>query len=268
MENNFAIPQSVLIKDTVCSLWQLHRSNDPSLNETIIPKGVVEIIFNFETAKLYAQINNKAFAAPRCFIQGFHTCPVQLHLADRQTFFGVVLHPIAAKYIFHIPPVEFTNCVIDLTLIDTSVYTLWHCLGEQKNFNDRVAVFTNWLIKRLPQLSDREQALNGFLNTHANIHLSVSEIAGQLCYSPRQLSRKLYELTGMNTEQTLLYKKYLRAIHMMQSSKLSLTEIAYSCHFTDQSHFIKTFKSLTGFTPKEYRRRKSGIVGHTFENVL
>lgn len=192
---------------------------------------------------------------------------MQLHLADSQTFFGVVLHPTAVKYIFHFHPVEFTNCVIDLTLVDTSFYNLWHRLGEQNNFNDRVTVFTEWLLKRLPQLTEREKAFNNFLNTHSDIHLAVSEVANRFCYSSKQLSRKLYELTGLNTEQTLLYKKYLQAIHLMHYSELSLTEIAYSCQFFDQSHFIKTFKSLSQITPKEYRQNKSNVKGHIFENV-
>lgn len=267
MENDFYIPQLPLIKDTVCAFWQVHRHNNPSLNETIIPKGVVEIIFNFEATNLYARIIQQSLTIPRCFIQGFHTCPMQLHLTDSQTFFGVVLHPTAVKYIFHFHPVEFTNCVIDLTLVDTSFYGLWHRLGEQNNFNDRVTVFTEWLFNRLPQLTEREKAFNNFLNTHSDIHLAVSEVANRFCYSSKQLSRKLYELTGLNTEQTLLYKKYLQAIHLMHYSELSLTEIAYSCQFFDQSHFIKTFKSLSQITPKEYRQNKSNVKGHIFENV-
>lgn len=267
MENYFTIPQSALLKETVCSFWQVHRLNNLAVNETIIPKGIIEIIFSFETPKIYAQINNQAITVPRCFVQGFHSCPVYLHLSDRQTFFGVVLHPSSAKYFFKIPPFEFINCAIDLTLIDDSFYNLWHYLGEQKNFNDRVSAFTNWLIKRLPVLTDREQAFNNFLNKHSNTSLTVSDLAVKFCYSSKQLSRKLYELTGMNTEQILLYKKYLQSIHLMHNSELSLTEIAYNCQFFDQSHFIKTFKSLTLLTPKEYRQRKSYIVGHILENV-
>jgi AraC-like DNA-binding protein len=264
MENNFIIPQSVLLKDTVRSFWQLHRLNHPGVSETIIPKGVVEMIFSFETPTLNARINNQTLTVPRCFVQGFHTCPVRMHLADRQTFFGVTLHPAAVKYMLNIPPVEFINCVTDLTLIDASFYTLWHNLGEQ-NFNGRVHIFINWLLKRLPQLTDREKALDHFLTLHTLIHPPVSGIAAQLCYSPRQLSRKLYELTGMNTEKALLYKKYLQSVHLMHVSDLSLTKIAYSCQFSDQSHFIKTFKWLTQLTPKAYRKRKSSIAGHIVE---
>lgn len=267
MENDFYIPQFPLIKDTVCAFWQVHRHNNPSLNETIIPKGVVEIIFIFDTRIITAELNKKSLDIPRCFIQGFHTFPVQLHLIGSQTFFGVVLHPTAIKYILHCYPVEFTNRIIDLALIDNSFYSLWNCLGEQSNFNDRVTVFTEWLLTRLPQLTEREKSFNNFLNTQSHIHLSVSDIANQFCYSSKQLSRKLYELTGLNTEQTIIYKKYLQAVNFMHYSELSLTEIAYSCQFSDQSHFIKTFKSLSQLTPKEYRQKKSNIKGHIFENV-
>lgn len=267
MENDFYIPQSPLVKDTVCSFWQVHRYNNLPLNETIVPKGIVEIIFIFDTRIISAELNKQPLDIPRCFIQGFHTYPVQLHITGPQTFFGVVLHPTAVQHILHCHPSLFTNRIIDLTLIDNSFYNLWHCLGEQSNFNNRVTIFTEWLLKRLPQLTDREKEFNIFLNTHSDIHLAVSDLASRFCYSTKQLSRKLYELTGLNTEQILRYKKYLQAVHLMHYSELSLTEIAYSCQFYDQSHFVKTFKLFSQLTPKEYKLNKSSIIGHILENV-
>ncbi len=268
MQGQFSIPQSIHLTDTVCAFWQLQRNDQFAVRETIIPKGVMEVIFSFETTGLSAEINHCALAIPKCFVQGFHSIPIHLHHKGHLTFFGVVLHPSAAKYIFRIPPVEFVNRVIDLTLVDSSFYMLWQHLGEQDTFKKRVTVFTNWLSKQLPHLTDREKAINGWLLNHTDIDLSVSEMAARFCYSPKQLSRKLFELTGMNTEQTLLYKKYLRSIGLMHTTDLSLTEIAYQCRFYDQSHFIKTFRSLAQCTPKAYRLSKSEIFGHIVEHVL
>ncbi|NJN41823.1 MAG: helix-turn-helix transcriptional regulator [Flammeovirgaceae bacterium] len=181
--------------------------------------------------------------------------------------FGVVLHTAATKHIMDIPAGEFAKDCIDLTEVDTSFYSLWHHLAEKKSFQERTDLFSDWLIKRLPCMTTREQALNELLTLKTNKTLSVPNISEWLCYSPRHLSRKFYELTGMNTQQTLLYLKYLKAINLIHYSDLSLTHIAHACEFSDQSHFNKTFKSFTTLSPKKYRNRKSKIVGHYFENV-
>ncbi|HRO09068.1 MAG TPA: AraC family transcriptional regulator [Saprospiraceae bacterium] len=267
METKFTLPRSDIIKDAVCSFWQVHRDNVLMLNETIIPKGIIEIIFNLEPDPIHAIVNFEPVIVPRCFIQGYSTAPILLNLQGNQTFFGVVLNPTAVKYIFHFQPALIANYIIDLTLADANICTLWHQLAEQNDFEDRVNIFTSWISDRLPHLSDREHAFNIFLNSDIQTSVPITSLANQFCYSTRQLSRKIYELTGMNTEQTLLYKKYLQALHLIHNSKLSLTEIAYDCNFCDQSHFIKTFKTYSLLTPHEYRIKKSNIVGHIFENV-
>ena len=36
--------------------------------------------------------------------------------------------------------------------------------------------------------------------------------------------------------------------------KSSLTDLAYELGYFDQAHFTKTFQSLTGYSPSEYRK--------------
>lgn len=53
------------------------------------------------------------------------------------------------------------------------------------------------------------------------------------------------------------YQRKLKVSHALQlvrATDQSLTSIAYECGFSDQSHFIHTFKNLTGFLPGEYRK--------------
>lgn len=268
MESHFSIPQSPQLKELIQSFWQVRKSNTPPQKEIIIPKGVFEIIFSFESPPQFARINNRELKIPRCFIQGFYTSPIELQLSDEQVFFGVILNPGIARHCFHFLASEFANNVTDLTLVDKAYYRLWNQLGELALFSDRVNLFSQWILNKGIGLTEREKAFHLFLNTHDWNHLSVPDTARQFCYSARQLSRKLQELTGMNTEQILLYKKYLQSVELIHFSGLSLTKIAYACHFTDQSHFIKTFKGLSLLTPGEYRHKKSMLFGHILENVL
>lgn len=71
----------------------------------------------------------------------------------------------------------------------------------------------------------------------------------------------------MNTEQVMLYKKYLQSVHHLHTTESPLTEIGNNCNFYDQSHFIKTFRHFTLLTPKEYNKSKGRIKGHIIETV-
>ncbi|WP_407933708.1 helix-turn-helix domain-containing protein [Aquimarina algiphila] len=45
-----------------------------------------------------------------------------------------------------------------------------------------------------------------------------------------------------------------RSLDLLKSKQHSLTEIAYICGFSDQSHFTRVFKSISGYLPKEYTK--------------
>jgi AraC-like DNA-binding protein len=249
------------------SIWQVEHFTSFQ-KEQIIPKGIVEIIFNFsDSSFIPAQLGSKQYHLTNCFINGFNTAPIGLQLPKQQVFFGVRFQPLAIKKIFGIPACEFSDIAVDLTMLDISLYSLWHQLAEQNKFAIRVSIFCAWIERKFLDWQPQEKLINNFLCAINQHDLSVTELANSLCYSPRHLSRKVFEATGMNTEEILLYKKYLHAVHLIHHTDLSLTEIAYQSHFSDQSHFIKSFKAYTKMTPGEYKRNKSYMEGHIYENV-
>ena len=166
-----------------------------------------------------------------------------------------------------VPAREFSDLIVDMTLIDPVFGSLWHQLAEQNSFNERVAVICNWLEKKLPSFEPQEQMVNNFLSGIYQHDLTVTELASSLCYSPRHLSRKMIDATGLNTEGILLYKKYLHAVHLIHHTDLALTKIAYESNFADQSHFIKAFKTFAGMTPGDYRSGKGFVKGHLYRDV-
>jgi len=235
--------------------------------EIIIPRGIVEIIFNFSETVIYSTLNGKQYKLPRCMITGYTTSPVEIQLPPKQLFFGVRFYPSAIKQLFAAPSLEFSNLIIDLSLINHSLDSLWHQLIEHTDFYARMAAFSKWTQDKGVTIHPRETLLDDFLYSTDHKELSVSELASSVCYSPRHLSRKLFDLTGMNTEEVLLYKKFLRSCNFIHSSALSLTTIAHRSGFADQAHFTKTFKAFAAMTPREYKRQKSDLSGHIYQNV-
>jgi AraC-like DNA-binding protein len=267
LNSKFYIPKTPHFKNVIHSIWQVEGFTSFQ-KEFILPKGIVEVIFNFSgSSPILAQLHNGQIQLPNCFINGFNKTIIEVQLPAQQVYFGVLFQPLAVKKIFGTPAGEFSDSTVDLTLLDAAFQSLWHQLAEQANFDKRVAVFCNWMEKKLPDWEPQEKLINNFLYAIDQHDLSVKELSASLYYSPRHLSRKLFEATGMNSEEVLLYKKYLHAVHLIHHTELSLTEIAYQSHFSDQSHFIKSFKAFTKMTPGEYKRNKGYQKGHIYENV-
>ena len=267
LNSNNYIPTDPGLKQVIHAIWQVDHHT--SFNtEYIIPKGVVEIIFNFsDSSPILTRPDGTKYHLPNCFINGFNKNPIELQLPKQQVFFGVLFQPLAIKKIFGSPAREFSDITVDLTLLDPNFHSLWQQLAEQDNFDNRVAVFLNWIKNNFIELLPQEQLINHFLYSVNQHDRSVKELANTLFYSTRHLSRKIFEATGMNTEEILLYKKYLHAVHLVHHTDLSLTAVAYQSEFSDQSHFIKSFKAYTKMTPGEYKRNKSYVKGHIYENV-
>lgn len=75
---------------------------------------------------------------------------------------------------------------------------------------------------------------------------SVADMAELTHMSPRQLQRTLKKSTGFSPHD------FLKVLRLQQSFKQHYLEA-----YTDQSHFIHSFRKITGYTPAEYYRKFS-----------
>ena len=73
---------------------------------------------------------------------------------------------------------------------------------------------------------------------------SVSDMATTTNMSPRQLQRTLKRSTGFSPHDLL------KVLRLQQSFKHH-----YLDTYTDQSHFIRSFRKITGYTPAQYFRK-------------
>jgi len=81
---------------------------------------------------------------------------------------------------------------------------------------------------------------------------TVQGSAQRLGLSPRSFQRQLSN-AGVSFSRILLERRLNYACHLLSSSKISLTEIAYCCGFSDQAHFSRSFSKQSGVAPQVYR---------------
>jgi AraC-like DNA-binding protein len=88
-----------------------------------------------------------------------------------------------------------------------------------------------------------------------NLSLSLKEVSQSLQLHPTYLSREFSKYFGDLTFGDYIRKLRIeKSIELLKESKNSLAEIAYLTGFSDQSHFNRIFKKVTGKNPSAYRK--------------
>jgi AraC-like DNA-binding protein len=83
--------------------------------------------------------------------------------------------------------------------------------------------------------------------------LSLAELAQSVNLSVWRLSHIFKSDVGMPPIRYLRLLRMEKAKHLLESSFLSVKEIAYQVGLNDESHFVRDFKSTYGSSPALYR---------------
>lgn len=91
----------------------------------------------------------------------------------------------------------------------------------------------------------------------AETAINADDIAVHMGMSRAQLYRKMKSIMGKTPNDFVRSIRMRKARRLLEShltaTEISISDIAYKCGFTDAKYFSRTFKAMTGKTPKEYR---------------
>ncbi|MCD8192944.1 MAG: AraC family transcriptional regulator [Tannerellaceae bacterium] len=89
--------------------------------------------------------------------------------------------------------------------------------------------------------------------------ISPEEIAEQLGVSYSWFRKMFKQYVNISPTQYQLNLKFLRSKELLDTSGLTITEIAYKMNFETVSQFSTFFRKREGISPQEYRREKRNI---------
>ena len=87
-----------------------------------------------------------------------------------------------------------------------------------------------------------------------NQSLSLKDLSEAAGVHPITVSKHFPKYFSCTFGEYMRRLKIEKSLYFLKVSSFSLTEIAAECGFSDQSHFIRTFKQLTGFLPNNYKK--------------
>lgn len=83
--------------------------------------------------------------------------------------------------------------------------------------------------------------------------LSNEGIGKHFNYHPNYINRVIQKHTGQSLHQYVLSCRVAKALELLQTSGLSVTEVAEKVGFSSIKHFSQTFKSIYGYSPIHFK---------------
>ena len=85
--------------------------------------------------------------------------------------------------------------------------------------------------------------------------ISNSSIGAQFNYHPNYINRSMLNSTGQSLHQYVISVRVLHALELIQTTDMSITEIAKAVGFKSIKHFSQSFKKIYGFSPTHFKSR-------------
>lgn len=95
-------------------------------------------------------------------------------------------------------------------------------------------------------------------DSHLHERIALETLAEIAQLSVYHFARAFRESVGMPPHAYIVRRRIERAQRLLRSTDLSLSEIALKVGFTDQSHFSRHFRRLTGMSPGLARQHNGG----------
>ncbi len=179
-------------------------------------------------------------------LKGATSKPAVFYMEPNYSHVAVSFFPHAVKALFGIDADETIDEVFDLHHFFPD--DVIEKIIEARNNQTRISLMDTHLLKRLTSMKEVDWRVINFL------HLCPATHYGRLLkhygISERQFERKFLQSIGLTPSY---YKRVLRfenAMYRIQHNHYrSLADLAYELGYSDQSHFNREFKQLSGSTP-------------------
>jgi AraC-like DNA-binding protein len=224
------------LADFVESFWLLRNQTDESKDVIVLPDGRIDLFFS--------QSETEPFDVT---LLGIGTQPVQAKISPRQVTYAISFNLIAAEYIFHI------NIADLLDSAQNFPNDFWNFNADDLNdfelFCKKVSQKLQSLLPK--EIDDRKRKLFELIYS-SNGAMTVKELSEKVFWSSRQINRYFNQQFGLSLKAYCSIIRFRASFQHIKEGKLFPEE-----NFSDQSHFIKEVKKLSGVLPKQLKQNQN-----------
>lgn len=247
------------------SLWLYEDCVQSNGLERILPTGSLSLIINLrhDSLRTYDRHDASRFETFNgALLAGARSTYTVIDTQCQESVFGVTFRPGGAFPFLRIPAGELHE-------LDLPLDTLWKSEGANLRAQildapaaaDKFQVMERWLLRQARGRFEHHPAVSFALKEMPNN--SVSGLTAQLGISSRRFIEVFSQEVGLTPK---LYCRVLRfqqaARRIREGKKIKWADLALSCGYFDQAHFVHDFREFAGMTPTVYAQLKTPYQNH------
>jgi AraC-like DNA-binding protein len=161
---------------------------------------------------------------------------------------------------------DLNNLQGNIHILDPDIKFLLYKIFKETKINDNTTPLSlqGLLLQTLAGLQRKKETsikskplwvtkVNEILHDQISEKHSLIELSGTLGIHPVHLSRDFSKHFQCSLGEYIRKLKIEKSLSLLSDKKYSLIDITFECGFSDQSHFIRSFKEVTGINPSAYR---------------
>ncbi len=143
-------------------------------------------------------------------------------------------------------------------------------MHEADSFHKKTEVYMNFYLKSFFKQPEDKNSLKFAIHKQilqSDGSLKLSELSSYTGYSQRYLNQKIHEDFGMNPKNLIRFIRFQKSVsRLVETIHCSNgADTALLSGYYDQSHFIKEFVKMSGFTPSAYIET---LLGNAYDKKL
>lgn len=257
MKFHFFQPSGVLA-NFIRHYWVLEASaSEGPICERVIPTGNIELMFHYGKPFHVRENDSLVSEQPRSFLSGISSSYADVTTTGDTGVIAVTFYPYGACNFFRFPLQEVENTNVSLTDIFSGQFRYTEeKIGNVATLKEKIDVVEQFLLQCLTPVPNHDISFLKYsvsvIDQHRGL-ITPAELSESLYVSSKSLERKFSLLLGKTPKQFLKIVRFQGIIRSLsRNSDVLLTELAYRNGYFDQAHFIKDFKALSGYTPREF----------------
>ena len=250
--------------------WYCEGYEPSHAKERVLPDGSLQIVISLrhDTIPIYGGKNHEEVGRlPGCLVSGPRSRFEIIGTAELKAMAGVHFKPGGAVPFLGVPAGELTD-------LDVALESLWGPAANE--LRERVldagsaeeifrVLETLLLSRAASRLALNPTVISALREFHRVPQTrTISDVAEQSGWSQKRFIELFRDAVGLTPKRFCRVRRFREALQRAANGRpVDWTDVALSCGYFDQSHFVHDFRAFAGLSPSAYLEQRSVWETHT-----